>query len=218
VSAATTIIGTPYTGTHTLGNWQSDDAYDIATPVGTPMTAAADGVVTKVTKHPQGAGRFAGDQITIHTSDGNAFFYAHGVASVTVGQHVKEGEKIGTSGSANGVAHLHFGALKNPKAYLSKVLGGADAPAPSGPIDTAKNAVSGVIDAGKGVVKGAQTAADVGASVVDFLNDPRRALLYLLLLAGGAALAVTGLIYALGSSPGAVAQRAGRVAAIGAMT
>jgi hypothetical protein len=29
------IIGTPYTGTHTLGNWQSDNAVDIAVPVGT---------------------------------------------------------------------------------------------------------------------------------------------------------------------------------------
>lgn len=118
------LIGFPHVGTHTLGNWQSDNAVDIAVPVGTPMVAMESGTVLKVTKHPQGAGRFAGDQITIQGSD-NSFFYAHGVASVHAGQKVTKGQQIGTSGSANGVAHLHLGILHgDPRNLLSRWLRG----------------------------------------------------------------------------------------------
>ena len=39
------IIGTPHSGTHTLGNWESDNAVDIAMPVGTAIRAPADGVI-----------------------------------------------------------------------------------------------------------------------------------------------------------------------------
>jgi murein DD-endopeptidase MepM/ murein hydrolase activator NlpD len=103
------VIGTPYKGTHTLGNWQSDNAVDIAVPVGSPMVALQDGVVVRVRHHPQNGGRFAGDQITIRGANGNEYFYAHGKASVKPGQRIRKGQKLGTTGSANGVAHLHFG-------------------------------------------------------------------------------------------------------------
>jgi murein DD-endopeptidase MepM/ murein hydrolase activator NlpD len=106
------IIGTPHTGTHTLGNWQSDNAVDIGVPVGTPMVALQDGVVVKVRHHPQGSGRFAGDQITVRGANGNMYFYAHGVAHVKPGQRIRKGQSLGTTGSANGVAHLHFGQEK----------------------------------------------------------------------------------------------------------
>jgi murein DD-endopeptidase MepM/ murein hydrolase activator NlpD len=105
------IIGVPYQGTHTLGNWQSDNAIDIAVPIGTPMVALQDGVVVKVTRHPQGAGRFAGDQITIRGANGNEYFYAHGVSDVQAGQKVRKGQELGTTGSANGVAHLHYAQM-----------------------------------------------------------------------------------------------------------
>jgi murein DD-endopeptidase MepM/ murein hydrolase activator NlpD len=112
VGKAGKVIGTPYAGTHNLGNWQSDNAVDIAVPVGTPMVALQDGVVLKVRHHPQGAGRFAGDQITIRGANGNEYFYAHGVADVKAGQRIRKGQELGTTGSANGVAHLHFGQMK----------------------------------------------------------------------------------------------------------
>jgi murein DD-endopeptidase MepM/ murein hydrolase activator NlpD len=102
-------IGVPHQGTHTLGNWQSDNAVDISVPVGTPMVAVDGGTVVKVIRHPQGAGRFAGDQITIRGAHGNSYFYAHGVSGVKPGDKVRRGEKIGTTGSANGVPHLHIG-------------------------------------------------------------------------------------------------------------
>jgi murein DD-endopeptidase MepM/ murein hydrolase activator NlpD len=106
------IIGTPYSGTHSLGNWQSDNAVDIAVPAGTPMVALQDGVVVKVTKHPQGAGRFAGDQVTVRGRNGNEYFYAHGVARVKAGQRVRKGQSLGTTGSANGVEHLHYAQMR----------------------------------------------------------------------------------------------------------
>jgi murein DD-endopeptidase MepM/ murein hydrolase activator NlpD len=106
------VIGTPYSGTHTLGNWQSDNAVDIAVPEGTPMVALQDGVIVKVRHHPQDGGRFAGDQITIRAANGNEYFYAHGKASVKPGEKIRKGEQLGVTGSANGVAHLHFGQMK----------------------------------------------------------------------------------------------------------
>jgi murein DD-endopeptidase MepM/ murein hydrolase activator NlpD len=106
------LIGGPNQGTHTLGNWQSDNAVDIGVPVGTPMVALQDGVVVKVKHHPQGSGRFAGDQITVKGANGNEYFYAHGKASVKPGQRIRKGQSLGSTGSANGVAHLHFGQMK----------------------------------------------------------------------------------------------------------
>lgn len=115
-----TTIGGPGQGTHTLGNWQSDNAIDIAIPVGAPMVALQDGVVVKVRNHPQDGGRFAGDQITIRGANGNEYFYAHGKASVRPGQKIRRGQKLGTTGSANGVAHLHFGQMRgDPRQHTS---------------------------------------------------------------------------------------------------
>lgn len=106
------VIGTPYAGTHTLGNWQSDNAVDISVPEGTPMVALQSGTVVKVRHHPQDGGRFAGDQITIRGANGNEYFYAHGIARVKPGQRIKAGQRLGVTGSANGVPHLHFGQRK----------------------------------------------------------------------------------------------------------
>jgi murein DD-endopeptidase MepM/ murein hydrolase activator NlpD len=109
LSRRASLIGTPHAGTHTLGNWQSDNAVDLGVPNGTKMIALDDGVVVKVRHHPMNVGRFAGDQITIRGDHGNSYFYAHGASSVQAGQRVRRGQSIGTTGSANGVPHLHFG-------------------------------------------------------------------------------------------------------------
>jgi murein DD-endopeptidase MepM/ murein hydrolase activator NlpD len=112
------LIGSPHQGTHTLGNWQSDNAVDIGVPEGTPMVALQDGVIVKVKHHPQDGGRFAGDQITVRGANGNEYFYAHGLADVKEGQKIKRGQSLGVTGSANGVAHLHFGQMNgDPRAH-----------------------------------------------------------------------------------------------------
>lgn len=103
-------IGVPHAGTHTLGNWQSDNAIDVSTPRGTPVYSPASGKVIKVSIRPEG-GRISGSSITIQKADGsNAYFFTHlsGV-NVRAGQKVKKGQQIGKSGVAVGVPHLHFG-------------------------------------------------------------------------------------------------------------
>lgn len=122
------IIGTPYHGTHTLGNWQSDNAVDIAVPVGTPVYAVADGVIgSRIgsfdTKNP----RFAGLRLTV-VANGNSFYYAHlSKLAVKAGEHVSAGQLVGYSGSANGVAHLHFAVQKGTP---GDVIRGAPVPKP----------------------------------------------------------------------------------------
>jgi murein DD-endopeptidase MepM/ murein hydrolase activator NlpD len=101
------VIGTPHHGTHTMGNWQSDNALDIRIPNGTPVIALADGVIVKTFKSP--SGRTAGWQVTLRGAS-NAWFYGHlSTVSVKAGDRVRRGQAIGTSGSANGVPHLHIG-------------------------------------------------------------------------------------------------------------
>lgn len=115
------IIGVPYSGTHTLGNWQSDNAVDVSMPVGTKLRAPRDAVVEKVGgSYSGGASRFDGYQVTIRLPNGNRLFYTHLTRpSVKQGQRVRAGQVIGRSGAANGVPHLHLGAERgNPKAFI----------------------------------------------------------------------------------------------------
>lgn len=107
------IIGVPYEGTHNLGNWQSDNAVDIAVPEGTKVRSTGSGKVVKVYgSYSGGKSRFDGVQVTIETPKGGRFYTHLSRASVKVGQRVKRGQVIGRSGSANGVPHLHFGVEK----------------------------------------------------------------------------------------------------------
>lgn len=104
------ILGRPYQGTHTLGNWQSDNAIDIRVPEGTPIYATTDGVVKKTGgNNNDPSSRFNGFNATLEGSD-NAWFYTH-MSQLLVhdGQQVKAGDLIGYSGSGNGVPHLHIG-------------------------------------------------------------------------------------------------------------
>jgi murein DD-endopeptidase MepM/ murein hydrolase activator NlpD len=121
------VIGTPYQGTHAVAfnkkggsnNWQSENAYDLAVPVGTPVYAVTSGTIGP-NIGPQGGGRFAGDRVSVVSSN-NEFFYGH-LSSLVVnaGQNVSAGQLIGYSGEADGVAHLHF-ASKNgdPAAWFT---------------------------------------------------------------------------------------------------
>lgn len=122
------IIGTPGVGTHSWtawpDNWQSDNAIDIATPVGTPIYAIADGTIgNRIGPLGSAAGRFGGERLTLNYGNNQSAYYAHlSRIVVRAGQRVKRGELLGYSGTANGVPHLHFAV--SPPQKPSSFYGG----------------------------------------------------------------------------------------------
>ena len=95
---------------------------DYAAPEGTPIYAAADGVVVEA-----GWGGAYGNYTVIQHEDGTTTHYAHQSSqSVSVGDTVSAGEQIGTVGSTGNStgAHLHFevrdsaGNFMDPIAWL----------------------------------------------------------------------------------------------------
>ena len=111
------IIGTPYSGTHTLGNWQSDNAIDLRTPIGTKVIAVENGIISSRIGSLGKGGRFAGLRLTIN-GEKNSYYYAHlSSLAVRAGQPVHFGQVLGRSGST-GVAHLHF-ACQNGSPYTA---------------------------------------------------------------------------------------------------
>lgn len=133
------VIGTPYSGTHGASapqNWESRNAVDLATPVGTPIYAQSAGVIGDQIGPLEGAsktGRFAGLRVHLVTGD-NEFYYAHlSKLVVKAGEHVTDGQLLGYSGEANGVAHLHFAAKNgDPESILSQAAAPDPASAPVG--------------------------------------------------------------------------------------
>lgn len=121
------IIGRPHQGTHTLfGNWESDNAVDLAAPVGTPVYAVADGTIGSQ------LGPIAGNDphlagMRVHlVAGGNEYYYAHlSRLAVKAGQTVQKGDLLGYSGQANGVAHLHFAQKTgDPLGWIEKLVHG----------------------------------------------------------------------------------------------
>jgi hypothetical protein len=109
------IIGCPFVpgSTHSPfvppDNGASDNAVDIAVPVGTPVYAVADGVIgAQIGPLDSNDPRMAGLRVHLDTP-GVRFYYAHlSRIDVVPGQLVQAGQQIGLSGTANGAAHLHF--------------------------------------------------------------------------------------------------------------
>ncbi len=114
------IIGTPYAGTHNLGNWESDRAVDIAVPKGTPVRAMASGTIgSQIGALNSSDPHMLGLRVHLKFG-GNEAYYAHlSRLTVKAGQKVKKGQIIGYSGAANGVNHLHLGLKKgNPLSFV----------------------------------------------------------------------------------------------------
>ncbi len=116
----------PTQGTVTSGfGWRwgrMHSGVDVAGPVGTPVVAAATGVVEQAGWNSGGYGNL----VEIRHPDGSLTRYAHNSSlNVSAGQHVKQGQQIaamGSTGYSTG-PHLHFevhqgGSAVNPVAYL----------------------------------------------------------------------------------------------------
>ena len=103
------------------GRGEFHSALDIATKLGAPIHAPADGIVANVEKRPD-----MGLMIQVEHGRGIQTLYAHLFrAAVSKGQVVKRGEVlgyVGNSGRSTG-AHLHYsvslnGVYVNPRKYL----------------------------------------------------------------------------------------------------
>jgi murein DD-endopeptidase MepM/ murein hydrolase activator NlpD len=117
----------------TKGVWTSGFGYrwgvlhggiDIAGPIGTPILAAADGVVTDV-----GPTAGYGAWVKIRHADGTVTLYGHlNTWAVSVGEQVMAGDQIATMGNRGNSTgpHLHFEVLVggsnriDPVGWLSK--------------------------------------------------------------------------------------------------
>lgn len=107
-----------------LGGYRMHNGQDFGAPSGTPIHAAADGVVITVMPSSQSGGY--GNYTCIDHGSGLASCYAHqSQFMVSDGQRVKRGQVIGLVGSTgySTGAHLHFevrinGVPVDPRSYL----------------------------------------------------------------------------------------------------
>lgn len=115
----------PWAGTHRRGqNWQSGSAWDLHVPAGLPLRSPINGKVVSVGKGTPGT-RFAGSKVGISNGECSVFMTHLSNVSVEVGDVVQEGERIGTTGSAVGVEHLHI-AMGGPNYWDSRDANGVD--------------------------------------------------------------------------------------------
>ena len=110
-----------YRDAPTAGASSFHQGVDLAGPEGTPIYAARSGTVT-IARYSNSAGFY----VTINHGDGFSSVYMHMTGyTVSVGQHVSQGQLIGYMGST-GIStgsHLHFGialngAYVNPAQYV----------------------------------------------------------------------------------------------------
>ncbi|PSU94359.1 peptidoglycan DD-metalloendopeptidase family protein [Photobacterium kishitanii] len=95
------------------GRIQPHNGVDFAAPIGTPVLATGDGVVTRVTNHP-----YAGRYVVIKHSANYSTRYLHNSRIlVKVGQRVKRGQEIALSGRTGRVTgpHIHYEFLVRGK-------------------------------------------------------------------------------------------------------
>jgi len=101
--SSTSLSGRPGSTSASMGAGKHQGV-DMMAPSGSPVYAAKDGKVEKI-----GSDNFGQPTLTIKHPDGTYSRYLHMKEnSYKVGDSVKGGQQVGTSGSANGVDHLHF--------------------------------------------------------------------------------------------------------------
>ena len=97
-----------------LGNWQSDNAWDLKAPIGTTVNSFTKGVVSNIRQSKPGSSKIFGTQVSINGVNGNPdIFYTH-LEGVTIkkGDKVNVGDYIGkiTKWPASpSSSHVHIG-------------------------------------------------------------------------------------------------------------
>ncbi len=97
------------------GGKRRHNGIDISGPIGTPVIAAADGVVVEANSSNRW-GHGWGYYVLVLHDDGSKTMYAHlSRVSVSPGQRVQAGQTIGLMGSTGHStgSHLHFGVMVN---------------------------------------------------------------------------------------------------------
>lgn len=113
-------------GSRKLGNWQSDNAWDIMAGEGTPVYALDGGTVTKAHFAPYKRVIY-GWQITIRGKE-NDIFYTHlseKGPKITVGNKIEKGDLIGIIGKPTNSwpTHVHIGiGPDNKRDDISKYM------------------------------------------------------------------------------------------------
>lgn len=127
----------PVTGSRNIGSRWGDardggsrnhEGIDISAPRGTPVVAAADGVISRVQE-----GGLGGKTVSIRTKERNlSIYYAHLDSQlVTQGQLVRAGDTIGLVGNTGNAIttgpHLHFGIYTmggavDPFPFVNKIV------------------------------------------------------------------------------------------------
>ena len=112
-----------------LGNWQSDNAWDIFSPPGTVVNSYTDGVVTKIRDTGKNSGKIFGTQVSIKgTGKFPDIFYTH-LKNVKLKKDdvVKIGDYIGEISEWIGhesTTHVHIGLPRGK--HLKDLLNNAD--------------------------------------------------------------------------------------------
>jgi murein DD-endopeptidase MepM/ murein hydrolase activator NlpD len=149
LSGAATRIDQGYGGRFSHTDPENRYAVDFATPVGTPVLAAREGVVMQLEAGFDRTGldrdRYAGraNFVRILHDDGSMALYAHlkaGGVLVRVGQRVRAGQQIGLSGNTGYTTgpHLHFAVQVNRGMRLLSLPFRMTGPA--GPLEIADDA------------------------------------------------------------------------------
>jgi len=101
-------------GGRALGNWQSDNAWDIFSPAGTVVNSYTEGVVTKIRDTGKNSGKVYGTQVSIKGSEKFPdIFYTHlKDVKLQTGDVVKLGDYIGLISEwldNQNMTHVHIG-------------------------------------------------------------------------------------------------------------
>lgn len=101
-------------GKRKLGNWESDNAWDLFAPAGTSVNSFSEGKVTKVRNSGKSSGKIFGTQVSIQGKNGYSnIFYTHlKNVNLKTGDNVSIGQKIGEISEWDGhdsSTHVHIG-------------------------------------------------------------------------------------------------------------